>query len=553
MVKRDGRWAMGLPARVGLGLLLVHCGDATAPGGTTVEADASVDAAPQGETSTSDAGSSTEAGLDATSDAAVNAPATEGAGSRYFPRYEESEYADGTRTRRFLGFYDRSRNEDCTVQETGPAEYRCLPATTQNQRGGLFKDATCASPVLVRFRGTPAEASYAVLGTCPTRLGKLGAIVTPTQLFTKDGTGACVVSTTAPGAVFVYDQPVALPSTDFGAFVRTDEAASFPEQSSGTRLALRASRFTSTDGAFQSRIPDLVDLARAGARGTPARTSDGKRRLVPQAYGGSDNLAPSFADATCNAALFGFFRPTLCTPDPAQSGDASENLVEQGCPVTRIRNRPTTAPLTRVFVSSGAACTDSTALPANLDVFPASAVAVASESSFAELTESTTTAATTTATSGTALDARAKLTTSADGLRLRDRDVRLVDRATGAECSPATLDGAVRCVPQGPSASLAFEDAACTKQVVRVLADSCRPSGDPASPVLRLVGGAGTGIVKRPAGAPLVLTQVFDKSGASCSAVPVDPGTTVLPAPSLVEIPSGALVVRTRLEIVPKP
>lgn len=552
MAERVRRGVMGVAGLVGLGLALVHCGDASPPGESS-ETDASLDASLRTETGAPDAASDGGASLDASPDAAPSTPSTEGGGSRYFPRYEESEYADGTKARRFLGFYDRTRNEDCTVQETGPAEYRCLPATTQNQRGGLFKDASCASPVLVRFRGTPADASYARIGTCPTRIGTLGAIVTPTQLFTKDGTGACVVSTTAPAAVFVYDQPATLPSTDFGAFVRTDEAASFPEQSSGTRLALRASRFTSTDGAFQSRIPDLVDLARAGARGTPARTSDGKRRLVPQAYGGADNLAPSFADATCNAALFGFFRPPLCTPDPAQSGDASENLVEQGCPVTRIRNRPTTAPLTRVFVSSGASCVASTALPSNLDVFPASAVAVASEGSFAELTEGTTTASSADATPGTALDVRAKLTTSADGLRLRDRDVRLVDRATGAECTPATLDGAVRCVPQGPSASLAFEDAACTKQVVRVFGDTCRPSAEPASPVIRLVAAAGTGIVKRPAGAPLVLTQVFEKSGASCSAVTVDPGTTVLAAPSLVEIPASALVVRTRLETVPKP
>jgi hypothetical protein len=273
---------------------------------------------------------------------------------------------------------------------------------------------------------------------------------------------------------------------------------------------------------------------------------------LPQAYGGADNLAPSFANATCDAALFGFFRPPLCTPDPAQSRDSSENVVELGCPVTRIRNRPTIAPLTSVFVSSGPTCTASTELPANLDVFPAAAVTEASAGSFAEITESTTSAGPN-ATPGTSLDVRAKLDTSADGLRLREREARLFDRATGAECTPTMLDGAVRCVPRGPAASLAFEDAACTERVVRVFSDTCRPSGEPASPVLRLVGGAGTGIVKRPTSAPLVLTRVFEKNGASCSAVPVDPGTTVLAAPSLVELPSCALVVRTRLEIVPKP
>jgi hypothetical protein len=73
---------------------------------------------------------------------------TEGAGTRFFPRYRQLEFSDGSIERKFIGFFDRERSEDCSIEDVATNEFRCVPPSSFDQwRSDRYKDAACTKPI----------------------------------------------------------------------------------------------------------------------------------------------------------------------------------------------------------------------------------------------------------------------------------------------------------------------------------------------------------------------------------------------------------------------
>lgn len=548
-------------------LFLVACsGDDPAPdqGSTDSSVDSNVDStavdsnvdssAADSNVDSSAVDSSVDSAGDVSGDAGESS-ALESSGSRFTARYEEVEWADGAKSRRFVSFWDETRKEDCIVREFGTGQYRCLPTTVAPQLFNTFKDAACTQSVVARYKAyaTPAD-SYVTMGAaCSPTIGKLGAKLGITTVYVKNSAGACVVSTTSGVILDTWDTPTAIAASEFGAFTRSIETRSFEAEVSGTRLVLQGERFSGPDGSFESRAPSILDKSRGSTRGYPGYALDKTLRLLPSAYGVTlDFGSTEFSDASCTKALAGFTKPPTCSVDPAQSLDGVLGETVDGCSLTRVYPRPTSSPLTASYSKSSGTCAVSGSYTTGLDLYPASSVVEALASTFAGLTYATTTLA---FQATTALSVQSPSLTSADGLALRQRSAIFVDKTRFVACdAKTTADGKTRCIPL--AASLVgldtwYSDATCTTPVVGFQRAASFPCS--IAPPATSLGLSGARVFVRPTSTPLTPTKVYEKDGSgTCAEALVNPSSVdVYPRTPLTELPATSFTERTALRTVP--
>jgi hypothetical protein len=491
----------------------------------------------------------------ASSDAEGPRVATEGAGSRFFPRSRVEEYSDGSKRSDFVGFYDRVRGEDCKLREVSPGSFRCLPEVEPFAFSPAYKDAACTQPILTRPISASVSKPYVSLGApCAVQIGKLGPKISVSTAYF--GSAArCAELAGGTANVDAYDLPAPVPLSDFGEFVRNDESRASSEETASARLGLRGFRFTSSDGAFTSQEPVVLDRALDSVNVGARLGFDAKLRLLPNVEG-SDSL---FTESTCTTPAVLFQAPSTCSSDPNQSADGRRTEMINGCTVTRMFPAPpsmTLPSLTTAFDGSGTApfaqCRAFGPIGGSRAVYPQSALTERVASTFSEIAVTDTFDRS--GSTGTQLEPRRVTWSGADGFRLQKRSSFFVDKATQTRCQDIQqAEDPARCIPEGPSGFPVYSDAACTKEVFVVLTDPCVAAKP--SPFIRTFEVDRFAIFRRPPEAPTRLTNIYSKSGATCRAITAYDlsRVDVYPVAAVVRIPMSTFPARTRFELTPAP
>lgn len=459
-----------------LALVLFHC--SSDPPATNVP-DAGSDGAARPPTPQPDAGPGPlDAQVDAGPDADTLVPTnTEGGGTRFEARYDELELDDGTLTRTFAGFYDRTLATMCHVGSAGVDKFYCLPEVELVAEQVTFSDAECTQRAVVHSTIATSTFSEFKVG-CDHELYKKGAPIASRSIYYKDTAGACVSRTVLASQSVYPITPIAI--GQLGEFTKAPETFPFPEERGGSRLALRGDRFTHPDGSFVSRAPAIFDNQLAST-GEDAIAVDGVRRFIP-ARRPASNSSTFFGEDTCATggellALAVHSSPDLCSSTPERrAGWYSTVRPASGCSRRAYHPRPTTTPLTNWWYQSDGTCAPANPVRlANIDVYPAgSPTDEASPTILAALTHRWATRPFA-AISGTQVVAKSDVTESADGLSVRTRGVQLFLKANDSPCRPGFgAPGAARCRPD-PSVTSTFtklySDAACTLETIGMLTD----------------------------------------------------------------------------------
>lgn len=469
----------------------------------------------------------TDAGVEADlgeRDAAVDAeepppPPTEGSGTRFRTIHIEQWWDDGTNVRLFSNFFDRKLGHPCRITEVGPDRFACMPDDIVDAyRGDTYSDAACTMPALGVTNADYAR--YVQWGPyCAPKLGRVGALKSGSVLYTKDpNTQECVA--TAIG-VSTMQVPAEIPLDAFGTFTRTADATAYPGERSGSRLVLRADRFTGDDGSFEARAPRIVDLAR-NAAGEIGFGIDKKRRVFTS-YRGVTKSSGAFTDQTCQTSTVFFERaPGVCTDDPFRPREAKrqELASDRSCMVSRIVTRPAGAPLTALYESVANTCRLrlSSSSP-YVDTYPDEPLTEIAPEAFVAIEMQTVPARGADVVSGTALEARSARYTSADGLDVAMRSSKLYLRKYDLPCVQTFVgigtSQAQRCIPEVPmtdgGAGALFADAACTKALARLLGRGACGAPDPA--FYRTSSGT---VSRLPPGSVLRPTSVYRYENGAC-------------------------------------
>jgi len=508
------RAALGAPV---LALVLLHC-SSDPPGSTPADAGADVATVPR-----RDAGPKppeADSGVDAP---VVDPNATEGGDARFEARYNELKFEDGTVTRTFLGFYDRTLGTMCNVGSAGAGKFYCLPVTYNGAEFPQFADASCTRPAVVHRTWWPYTVADLGDQRCDHQYYKKGAPTAARVAYYKDADGTC-----KGGSVWSDDSvypitPIA--TTQLGEFTRTDETRAFPEEKGGSRLALRADRFRYADGAFVSRDADIYDLQTA-SKGEEALATDGVHRFIPARRPATGWF---FGSAACDTSTYSLALDIhawrdLCSSTPERRAGWYQDKFVGNCAQREYHPRPTVAPLATWWHHPGngqcvAAPPD---LRAQYDVYPVGIVPdEAPPGTLAELTHRWSSAAFG-ATSGTQLIAKSDVTESADGLSLRARTWQLFLKTNDTPCKPSGgPSGVARCRPDENVIATFRElygDSECTQKTIGALyAPSCEQANRPKTyvrspefpyPIYRYPASFGT------------RTAVWAKQGASCLLLP---------------------------------
>jgi hypothetical protein len=479
-------------------------------------------------------------------DAPIVVPPTEGAGTRFFPRHLEEAYSDGSVLRNFVGFYDRNLSLDCAISEVLPNQFRCVPQADRGSSlfASRFKDAACTQSVYVRSTPIFARNNYVSVGRpCDVQLSKLGPTLPITTTYVLSG-ASCTAEVLSD--VEVFDAPTAVPLSEFGEFVRSEDPRMSPFETPGTRIRMRGFRFTASDGAFSSIEPDLIDSARGSMQVLPLLAADSKMRLLPKPLGA---VRETFADGTCTTAAVGFPRSAACSPDPTRAEEGLGREQVMGCAVHRVYAKPSGIPLAASYVKSSGVCQGS------FDGAPVYAASALTEAAAGTMSEATIgTAIAPNGTTGSSLEPVRTLWSASDGLRLLRRETFFVDKTTKVRCQDIAQGGEpTRCLPEGPSAVVGYRDAACTDEILVALSEPCS-STTPAL-ILRFFETDRFSFLRRPTSTPTRITALYAKSGATCRSVGLF-GLTVAdayPASEIVRIPTSTFPERVRSALVPAP
>ena len=442
-----------------LGAALLHCGasDGAANGG----------APDGGTTGEAAAGALADAGIQG--DAAPETPPpTEGSGTRFRVTGANLAFDDGTTVRSVSAdFLDTKLNTLCRIVEVASNHYVCL----SNERVDIFDsptfaDPSCTTPVLAARASALEDAKFVRWGQpCSAKIGEIGPLTNNVQTYAKDPvTNEC---RTYAGSVSTMPIPTEIAFSEFGEFTRVVDTTPFPGERSGSRLALQPDRYVGPDGSFRAPGPRVVDLVRSAA-GSVAFGTDKKPYLFT-ASGALRDPGLSFADTACVQPTLSIEKDyQVCHDDPYRPLDATTSVESSDgtCRVTKAFTRPSGPALAVLYESAGATCRAALRSSAvALDSYPAQALV---EVPLASLVALSTTLVATNANvvSGTALEARATVYSSADGLEKRDRTAKLYLRKYDLACTLGALAGATteRCVPDVRYAELGpYVDAACTQ------------------------------------------------------------------------------------------
>ncbi len=212
-------------------------------------------------------------------------------GSRLKARFMTAEGG----ARQFQGWHDSELDVDCSVFGD---EMRCYPDASST---GLFADATCDTPLVNVFRDatcSPVPAFVATYTNAPCsygyeRLWHTGAKVSPSMVYSKDLTGACVGS--APDPQFDYYTA--------GAEVALDSlvGAHYEREGDG---AIQDNVLVADDGARRPSGPWLADA--------DTYCYDDGGHCIPE-Y----RYAYQSADDTCSHPVAADY---ACDPPPARIG-----------------------------------------------------------------------------------------------------------------------------------------------------------------------------------------------------------------------------------------
>lgn len=547
------RLAPGAPV---LALVLLHC--SSDPPTTTPQADAGSDGTttPQPDAGPDPLDAQVDAPVDAAPDAEALVPTnTEGGGTRFEARYNELELEDGTLTRTFEGFYDRTLGTICHVGSAGVDKFYCLPDVALGGEQVTFSDAACTQRAVAH--PTVWTSTVADFGVgCEHDFYKQGAATTSRLIYYKDDGGACV-SRTVLGSDSVYPiTPLAI--SQLGEFTKATETFPFPEERGGSRLVLRGDRFTHPDGSFVSRAPAIFD-SQLASTGEEALAVDGVSRFIPARRAASAGSS-FFGEGTCAAggnllALTISPSPDSCSSTPERRAGWYQTVgAGSGCSRREYHPRPTTTPLTSWWYQPGDG-TCAAAPPerlAKIEVYPAgSSTDEAPPTTLVALTHRWATRPFA-AISGTQVVAKSDVTESADGLSVRTRGVQLFLKVNDTPCRAGFgAPGDARCRPE-PSVTSTFtelySDAACTLKTIGRLSDvGCDRASWPKKyihnqgsryPMYRYPTGLGT------------RAAVWEKRGVTCVAVPPTAAPDYFDLSTLTVVPETEFpkVVRGKFE-----
>ncbi len=459
------RSVLGAPL---LGLVLLHC-SSDPPGATP--GDAGVDSAVPPRKDAGGPPPTVDAGPDGQ---AIDPSATEGGSARFEPRYNELKFEDGTVTRRFLGFYDRVLGTMCRVLPAGVDKFYCLPVTYPGAEFPQFLDANCSRRAVVHRTWWPYTVADLAFSACDHEYYKMGVPTGVGVAYYKDGDGTCKSSRVFADETVYPITPIAM--RDLGELTRADETRTFPQERPGSRIVLRADRFTHPDGTFMSAEPNLYDLPNA-SRGEEALATDGVHRFFPARWQTLDGF---FGSDTCAPESRGFVLQVRtytggCSTVPERRAGWFQYKIAGDCVQREYHPRPSTTPLSTWWVSSGGTCSMATPeMRASYDVYPPGPLPdEAPPATLAELTHRWSTPAFG-ATSGTQLVAKSDFTESADGLSYRKRKSQLFLKASDIPCTPASCGPSevARCCPvteYTATVSELYSDAACTQKTIGAL------------------------------------------------------------------------------------
>ncbi|NOU32256.1 MAG: hypothetical protein HOO96_30490 [Polyangiaceae bacterium] len=459
------RTVLGAPL---LGLVLLHC-SSDPPSATP--GDAGVDSAAQPRKDAGGQPPVVDAGPDGQT---IDPSATEGGSARFEARYNELKFEDGTVARSFLGFYDRALGTMCRVRAAGVDKFYCLPVTSAGAEFPQFLDASCSRPAVVHQTWWPYTVAHLDFRACDHAYYKMGAGTVAGEAYYKDVDGTCKSSRVSADETVYPITPIAM--RDLGELTRVDETRTFPQERPGSRIVLRADRFTHPDGTFMSAEPNLYDLPNA-SRGEEALATDGVRRFIPAR---SQTLDSFFASDTCAPETRGFVLQVHtytqgCSTMPERRAGWFQYKSVGNCVQREYHPRPSTTPLSTWWRGSDGTCSMATPeLRALYDVYPPGPLTdEAPPATLAELTHRWSTPAFG-ATSGTQLVAKSDFTESADGLSYRRRKWQLFLKANDTPCTPTGYgpSGVARCRPvteYTATVSELFSDAACTQKTIGAL------------------------------------------------------------------------------------
>ncbi|NOU30967.1 MAG: hypothetical protein HOO96_23970 [Polyangiaceae bacterium] len=508
------RAALGAPV---LALVLLHC-SSDPPGSTPADAGADVTTVPR-----RDAGPKPPE-ADSGVDAQVGDPnATEGGDARFEARYNELKFEDGTVTRTFLGFYDRTLGTMCNVGSAGAGKFYCLPVTYNGAEFPQFADASCTRPAVVHRTWWPY--TVADLGNlrCDHQYYKKGTPTAARQAFYRDSSGACMHSPVFSDESVYPITPIA--TTQLGEFTRTDETHAFPEEKGGSRLVLRADRFRYADGAFVSRDADIYDLQTAST-GEEALATDGVRRFIPAVYPTGSIFAADTCD-TSAVALALYVRPWRdeCSTSTERRAGWFRFKIGAKCGEREYHPRPTTAPLATWWYQTGddRCVAASPQLQGSYEAYPAGSLTdEAPPATLAAVTHRWSSAAFG-ATSGTQLVAKSDVTESTDGLSLRARKWQLFLKGNDTPCKPTIYgpSGEPRCRPDESviaTFSELYSDSDCTQKTIGYLdAPTCAQPSRPKTYVRSPI--APYAVYRYPANFG-TRTAVWTKETGACAPLP---------------------------------
>lgn len=382
-------------------------------------------------------------GTDASNDGAggdvreTHAPGT-------FPDYESgsrlrarlAKTADGEKL--WVGWQDSARGEPCEFSLAEDGKTRCLPSNRRYQ-AYFYADDKCTQPLLYGPSSCDTAAYlFDLPATCPSGYVayKKDASVTPTKVYTKGFGGACAQSTASSGYAFATTVKVAA-----SAFVAATEVRD-------TRGALEVRYYQADDGALETLGP--YDPAAGKACGPFG--AEVANRCVP-------------APTPSVAKTYQIYSDNKCTTTPMVEDYKTCGTYEfdpQGLVATyddTARNCDGTVALT--FRRLGPASAGGGAYQG----LKCSSVYRGSETYLtygAVVDINATTPALTHVDVG---QGRVKVRYLATSTGQKLQASGFFDSTLGTTCSPASIDGTVRCVPDTAYSAEMFSDAECKTPV----------------------------------------------------------------------------------------
>jgi hypothetical protein len=485
------------------------------------------------------------------------APVLEKGGSRLVPSYYETKAEDGAVMRQFVGFWDKERQEHCFPREV-LGKWRCIPRMSSVTKD-FYADASCTTAAVVFYHtaastscgGYPTtfskRADYFENGNdvCDKQIASASQRLSPTALYRKESSGACVVGWTsvpAEYAVYAASSATTVDANAFVAFAVSDTTIASKHDSSSYRLKTYAKKFSGQDGSEMLLYTfQYLDGARTEFC-SPMRLSDGKMHCVPQASFGQplrhNATDPFFVDGSCGQAAFAINKPykQSCLPDervttskylatPQRSGDA--------CTTYRLFDRPT-GRYSSLFwrPSPGSACQSypdpDGYYPKNYDLVVEGGWREHNPSEFATVGDFGQAKTPYLAKRGVRLEARSiALASPEDSFQARLPYTTWFDTKYGFACEPMVLtDGKTHCAPQWKarvaSYTSVFSDAGCTQRVWYAdklpNTSSCKENGEPQRDFVVQQIDVGmcqqTRILRRPPN-PITVNQLYTVNSAS--------------------------------------